>query len=70
MGRQTERDAIDAFLDARGVTRCPDRFAAAVAGALPMSEERVRLASVTPPSLTRKEIKRFLYMAYGPQSRR
>jgi hypothetical protein len=70
MDRNDERDAIDRHIAKHGITRCTAAYAAAVAGALPQAEERVRLAHLTPRSLTREEIKRFLYVAYGPQARR
>jgi len=49
MDRLAELAAIVAFLEARGASRCPPRFAGSVVLALNPAEEQARLAGLLPP---------------------
>jgi hypothetical protein len=63
MDRQAELTAITSFAATRGVTRCPPRFAAAIACAMPQAEEKARIDRVSAPRLmTRTEIVRLVYL--------
>jgi hypothetical protein len=62
--RAVELRAIPAFVESRGVARCPPGYAGAVDCALPRAEERARLARLEPlPPLTLQQIKDRLFWA-------
>jgi hypothetical protein len=48
MDREAELRAIDAFIEARGVTHCPPAYAAQVYAVLPLWEEMRRVALFRP----------------------
>jgi hypothetical protein len=47
INRAAELEEIESFLYARGVTRCPPRYAGSVSGALPRETEMALLAAIT-----------------------
>jgi hypothetical protein len=53
--RERELALIRTHLDARGVTRCPPAFAGAVAAAVPVAEEKRRLAQLPPPPMPKRK---------------
>jgi hypothetical protein len=66
MDRADELAAIASFTATRGVTCCPTRFAAPVACAVPLAEEKARLARVRLSSMSEAERRRYFAAMLAP----
>jgi hypothetical protein len=66
MDRTDELTAIASFTATRGVTCCPTRFAAPVACAVPLAEEKARLARVKLRSMSPAERRRYFTAMLAP----